>query len=244
MKNKYYIANWKMNGTNDLVDQYSEYSSKNDISAFTSIILCPPYTLLDYSNQKFNENEFLKIGAQNISNNNNGAHTGDISIELVKPYCQYVIIGHSERRQKGETKFQIIEKLNLCSVNNLIPIVCVGENNFENNINLALETITPEIEYIVRNFKNNNLIIAYEPIWAIGNDNFCDPQRAETISKNIYKIARSINPSIDLTIIYGGSVNDDNSKDYISQPHINGLLIGRASLNAKTFYKIISNTEN
>lgn len=109
---------------------------------------------------------------------------------------------------------------------------------------MALEIITPEIEYIVQHFKNNNLIIAYEPIWAIGNDNFCDPQRAEIISKNIFEIARSINPSIDLNIIYGGSVNDDNSKDYMSQPHINGLLIGRASLNAKTFYKIISNAEN
>ena len=243
MDNTYYIANWKMNGSKNLVDQYIKHSSKYPTPKSSSIILCPPFTLLDYSKNKLPQNSAIQLGAQNISSVINGPHTGDVSAELIQPYCNYVIIGHSEVRQKGETELDIQKKLDLSSEYNLLPIVCVGEKEYDSNIDSSLQIINLQIKSIFKKLKVKKLIIAYEPVWAIGSDNYCNPERANEISEYILNETKKINNKISTTVIYGGSVNQTNYNDYLNKPNINGLLLGRASLEPDTFYKIIFNSQ-
>ncbi|MBG73972.1 MAG: triose-phosphate isomerase [Chloroflexi bacterium] len=242
MKNSYYIGNWKMNGSKNLVDDYVDILSKKNLPESSKIIICPPFTLLDYAESNFNKMKNIELGAQNISSVTNGANTGSISAELVSPYCRYIIIGHSEIREKGETNKEIQAKLKLCSEYNLIPIVCIGEKIFNKNLDNTLEFVEQQLESIYQNINFKNIIIAYEPVWAIGNDKFCDPERASKVLEFIHNKAKILNNQIDTSVIYGGSVNIDNYKKYLEKQNINGLLIGRSSLDPQTFYKIINNS--
>ncbi len=242
MKNSYYIANWKMNGSKNLVDDYADILSKSNLPESSNIIICPPFTLLDYAESNFNKMKSIELGAQNISSATNGANTGSISAELVSPYCSYTIIGHSEIREKGETNKEIQAKLKLSSEYNLIPIVCIGEKIFNKNLDNTLEFVEQQLESIYQNINFKNIIIAYEPVWAIGSDKFCDPERASKVLEFIHNKAKILNNQIDTSVIYGGSVNLDNYKKYLEKQNINGLLIGRSSLDPQTFYKIINNS--
>ncbi len=242
MKNTYYIANWKMNGSKNLVDDYTDILIKSDVPQSSKIIICPPFTLLDYAKTNFNKMNNIELGAQNISSSTHGANTGDISAKLVSPYCNYIIIGHSEIREKGDTNKEIQTKLKLCFENNLIPIVCIGEKLFNKNLDNTLDFIKQQLEAIYLNINFKNIIIAYEPVWAIGNDKFCDPERANKVLGFIHNKAKLLNNQIDTSVIYGGSVNLDNYKNYLEKQNINGLLIGRSSLDPQAFYKIINNS--
>ena len=241
MNNNIYIANLKMNGDIQLIDKYINLFKNYNGNEL--IILCPPFTLLDYSSNKIKtQKSTLTLGAQNIHHETEGPYTGEISANLIKSYSKYSIIGHSERRLNGETNEIITKKIISCLKNNIKPILCVGEYNYLNNANETFKIIEDQLtplKSIVSDSKLS-LLIAYEPVWSIGNNNSCDPDRAGEIA-NLIKDFVASNTNNEINILYGGSVDDKNYHGYLKQNNINGLLVGTASLNPSKFYNIVTN---
>lgn len=223
---KFIIGNWKMNGNQD--DKKSMITALQNIKNTNKIVLCLPFTLL------CGDNSGITIGAQDVSNHPNGAYTGDISATMLHDLnVQYVIVGHSERRlYHNETNETVKEKATIAIKNGIIPIICVGETMEEKNSghttsvikNMLLESIPDDGEYIV----------AYEPRWAIGSGLTPTTNEIVTAVKTIFETLPNPMP-----VIYGGSVNQDNARDIISIPYVDGLLIGGASLKSETFLPII-----
>ena len=241
MNNKIYIANLKMNGNIQLIDKYINLFKNYNGNEL--IILCPPFTLLDYSSNKIKtQKSILTIGAQNIHHETEGPYTGEISANLIKSYSKYSIIGHSERRLNGETNEIIITKIISCLKNNIKPILCVGEYNYLNNANETFKIIEDQLTPLKSIISDSklSLLIAYEPVWAIGNNNSCNPDRAGEIA-NLIKDFVASNTNNEINILYGGSVDDKNYHGYLKQKNINGLLVGTASLNPSKFYNIVTN---
>tara|TARA_B100001179_G_scaffold192008_1_gene149060 strand:+ start:7070 stop:7801 length:732 start_codon:yes stop_codon:yes gene_type:complete len=241
MNNKIYIANLKMNGNIQLIDKYINLFKNYNGNEL--IILCPPFTLLDYSSNKIKtQKSILTLGAQNIHHETEGPYTGEISANLIKSYSKYSIIGHSERRLNGETNEIIITKIISCLKNNIKPILCVGEYNYLNNANETFKIIEDQLTPLKSIISDSklSLLIAYEPVWAIGNNNSCDPDRAGEIA-NLIKDFVASNTNNEINILYGGSVDDKNYHGYLKQKNINGLLVGTASLNPSKFYNIVTN---
>ena len=240
MNNNIYIANFKMNGNIQLIDKY--ISLFKNYNGNDLIILCPPFTLLNYCSDKIETHKsVLRLGAQNIHHENEGAYTGEISADLIKSYSKYSIIGHSERRLNGETNEIITKKLISSLKNNIKPILCVGEYNYVDNANETFKIIEAQLKplkSIVSN-SNHSLLIAYEPVWAIGNNNSCDPGRAGEIANFIKRFVADTKNNVN--ILYGGSVDDKNHQGYLKQKNINGLLVGTASLDPTKFYNIVNN---
>ena len=241
MNNNIYIANLKMNGNIQLIDKYINLFKNYNGNEL--IILCPPFTLLDYSSNKIKtQKSILTIGAQNIHHETEGPYTGEISANLIKSYSKYSIIGHSERRLNGETNEIITKKIISCLKNNIKPILCVGEYNYLNNANETFKIIEDQLTPLKSIISDSklSLLIAYEPVWAIGNNNSCDPDRAGEIA-NLIKDFVASNTNNEINILYGGSVDDKNYHGYLKQNNINGLLVGTASLNPSKFYNIVTN---
>ena len=216
MNNNIYIANFKMNGNIQLIDKY--ISLFKNYNGNDLIILCPPFTLLNYCSDKIEtQKSVLRLGAQNIHHENEGAYTGEISANLIKSYSKYSIIGHSERRLNGETNEIITKKIISCLENNIKPILCVGEYNYVDNANETFKIIEAQLKplkSIVSN-SNHSLLIAYEPVWAIGNNNSCDPGRAGEIANFIKRFVTDTKNTVN--ILYGGSVDDKNHQGYLKQ---------------------------
>lgn len=239
---KLLIANWKMNGNLNLSINFAHKLAALAFldKQYYQLIICPPFTLLNSLNEIFAKN-YVKLGAQDCSKHNfeTGAYTGDISAHMLKDVgCDYVIIGHSERRINHSDNNEIIKQKIMAAHNqNLIAILCVGENLLEFKNNLSKQVIKQQLLEAIPNTANeHNLIIAYEPIWAIGTGNSATPDLIQPIIAFIQEILltkefdgglRFENP---FKIVYGGSVKKDNTHNLLSIPGINGLLIGGASL--------------
>lgn len=230
----FFVANWKLNGSMSFVQEYLAKISHKEISQDRKcVVICPPFIFVE----KF-KIDGLFLGAQNCTNYQKGAYTGEISANMLKNLgCSYCIIGHSERRnifnEKNET---IKEKVSMCIKENIIPILCIGENIKEKEENLTKEIIKKQIEECLPNLSNSkNTIIAYEPIWAIGSGK--KPNNNEIFE--IHKYIKKNNKSLNFKVLYGGSVNSTNSKDIINLDCVDGLLIGGASLKIEEFNKII-----
>jgi len=204
------------------------------------IVICPPFIYLD----KFgSQTSKLKIGAQNCHYKESGAYTGEISPSMLKNLrCKYVIVGHSERRNYfKETDELINKKLLAIFKNRLKPILCIGEEQKEQMIT----TIKNQLKIGLKNInkaKAQDLIIAYEPVWAIGTGNFCDPNdvvQANLFIKQILTKIYNRKLAEKIPILYGGSVNANNADSYIKIGKMNGVLIGGASLDSNEFISII-----
>ena len=244
--NTFCIANWKMNMDFKQIDYYFKILN-NNIFADNSldIIICPPFTMLNKC-LDVNRVNNLSIGAQNISSYSNGAHTGEVSGSMLKEIgCKWVIIGHSERRQHySESDSMIKEKLEQAIKANLNPIICIGETIDEResgNTYNALKTQLSSIFYSKNTYEELNLIIAYEPIWAIGTGLVADKSIIYETNLIIKEIMESINPYIDYSLVYGGSVNVNNANDLLEINNLDGFLIGGASLAIEDFVKIYEN---
>lgn len=240
------VANFKMNTT---VKQFSNYldefipkvkQSKNDI------VLCIPYTHLMLAGQKLVSTN-IKFGAQNLSTQKSGAMTGEISNVMIKDLgAEYVLVGHSERRQNfKETNEQINKKLiNALSVN-LKAILCVGETKTEKNTKKTRQVIQKQLELALSDiYENelNNIIIAYEPVWAIGSGKVptvLEVKRAVNFIRQVICDNFSKEASEKIKILYGGSINEKNYENFLKIEEINGLLVGGASLDSSIFSQIV-----
>ncbi|MBQ4875128.1 MAG: triosephosphate isomerase [Rickettsiaceae bacterium H1] len=218
---KLIIANWKMHGSKSFTTNF--FNKINRVKTVHEIVVCLPYPYLYIGAKRPN----LNLGAQDCHDKNQGAYTGDVSPSMLYDMgCKYVILGHSERRiGYNETNKKIKAKALLAINNNLIPIICVGEKERNEDERQLLKQCEESL--------TENCIIAYEPIWAIGTN----------ITPTINEIKHQsslLNKKYDLPVIYGGSINENNSTKILNISSISGLLIGKSSLNPEIFLQIIA----
>jgi len=236
------IANWKLNGSKSFSrDWLNSFNDSYQGSSLSSIGIAPPSIFID-DLAKHIDNPGISIGSQNVDHFPSGARTGEISADMViDAGGQFSIVGHSERRVFfQETNADIAIKLDLISESSLIPILCIGESLGEKHQNKTEIIIEEQIvEALSTSSKLQNLIIAYEPVWAIGSGSSADPKEINSIHKLIKDIVQSRFSAIDLQgVIYGGSVNIENAFLIFKEEDVDGALIGGASLNGEEFAKI------
>jgi triosephosphate isomerase len=235
------IGNWKMNPdtlvkAKKLFDGIEKELRKNPgIFKKEEIVLCPPFLYLsEIKNLILKSQLKIHLGAQNCFFEEMGAFTGEVSSKMLKSLgVKYVILGHSERRKiLKETDEMINKKVLAVLKEKLIPILCVGETEKERKSGKTFFVLKNQLNEGLKNVTQiKNIILAYEPVWAIGTKNPCDPESAKKVLLFLRKFLKKI------PILYGGSVNSKNAKDYI-RVGFNGLLVGGSSLNAKEFTKI------
>lgn len=237
------VANWKMNP--DSLLKVNELITKLNLTDYKNkeFVICPSIPFLSTVTNYYKKNKNISFGAQNISINESGAYTGDYSAkQIVSLGASYVILGHSERRKMGESNNEVAEKIKLAIKNKLIPIVCVGESVRDEKGEYHNFVQNQIIESLGNISKQNlsKVVIAYEPIWAIGKDAKRETTKEEVLEMNIF-IKKVLTDKFgektanQIRIIYGGSVNEKNFKQYIDYGRANGLLVGSASLDYKKF---------
>ena len=248
-KNKIVIANWKMNKTVSESQKFiSELINDSTLKNYKNVIICPSFLSIMSILKKCLKNN-IKLGAQNCFYEDIGSFTGEVSpIMLKKAGIEYVIIGHSERRIKlNETPDIINKKLFAALKNKLKVILCVGETKTEKDCGTEKSVILNQINSAVCGLKEidllNNLMIAYEPVWAIGTGKTASPADAQAMHKAIRDYIakiRSTAAAENIRILYGGSMKPENAKELMACPDIDGGLVGGASLKADQFLKIIN----
>lgn len=239
-------ANWKMNKTVaeslSYIETFKELVKDIDI---VDVMIAPPFTALSSISLELG-NTNIKLGAQNMYYQEKGAFTGEIStIMLTELNVRYVILGHSERRHIfGEKDDLINKKVHAALDYGLRPIVCVGETLEERELGTTLNVVERQIKtaFAGRYAEIGLCDIAYEPVWAIGTGKNATGEQAEEVQKFIRELINDLSKGNDKTtrILYGGSVNENNTKELIKQKHIDGFLVGTASLQPDKFYKIIT----
>ncbi len=252
MRKKVVAGNWKMNNDiNSSVTLINEIKKGlNEKNLNVEVIICPPFTSLETANVLIKDTP-IKLGAQNMYFETSGAFTGEISPLMLKSVgCEYVILGHSERRTIFLESNQLINKKIKSAVSNgLKPIFCIGETLQERENGETFKVVETQIREGLADLSENelkNLIIAYEPVWAIGTGRNATPEQAEEVHKFIRELITQIYSrefAEKLIIQYGGSVKPENSKDLMSQPDIDGALVGGACLKADSFIKIIESAQ-
>ena len=244
MKKLFIVANWKMNGNKRSNEQLINcINDKVCENANIEVVICQPFTYLTQILKL--KTSSIKIGAQNISERQNGAFTGEISGPMLQDLkVDYVIIGHSERRQMyNDTNAVIAQKFELAHQNNLIPILCIGESLNERKTGQTLSVIESQIKYVIETTRIElfaKSIIAYEPVWAIGTGVTATPQQAQDTHAFIRRLLAEHDSDIAQTtpILYGGSMNPVNAEELIGCEDIDGGLIGGASLKSDDFLHI------
>ena len=240
-RTKYTIANWKMNGQKDsykLVKSISNYCQKMKRKT-SKVVICPPFTLLS---ELIKKEKKIKFGGQDCHYKSEGAHTGSISANMLKTInCQYVILGHSERRiYQKETSQELNLKIQSAIKSNLTVIYCIGEKLEEiKKRNIILKK---QLSSLPKKIDPKKIIIAYEPVWAIGTGkvpSLNDINKIHEKIRNMLSNLVSLRFSKHVSILYGGSVNAENSVDILNLDHVDGALVGGDSLNSKEFCKII-----
>ena len=241
------IANWKMNIPsggisgwiqNEMISNNDEVDFENKSSYLRFMGIAPPLSHLTELKNLFNVG-FL--GAQDISKYNDGAKTGDISADMViEKGCSFSILGHSERREfYNETNSIVSEKLRVCLEKSIIPVVCIGESLEDYNAGKTLDILEMQLKEIFTSIATKKtVVIAYEPVWAIGSGKTPSTVEVNNIHQHIKDIVQSIANIEAVNVIYGGSVNCENAKSFFQQTNIDGALIGGASLDGKDFLGI------
>jgi len=240
-------GNWKMNKT--ITEALELVRSLNmglkDVKD-VDILVCPPFTALHSVSQAIDGSN-IKLGAQNLCWEEKGAFTGEVSAWMIKDtHCEYVIIGHSERRNIFKEKnAQINKKIKTALKAGLIAIICVGEKLPERKEGKTFDIVDDHVQGALDGLSADdlkNVIIAYEPVWAIGTGQVATPDQAQEVHKFIREmIANNFGKDVadNLRIQYGGSVKPDNVKSLITQPDIDGALVGGASLKAESFIQLV-----
>lgn len=252
-KKKLIVANWKMNPATHTEASFLFRRIVRATSKLRNIqtVICPPFVFLDKLAQGYSGAQVL-LGGQDIFYEESGAHTGEVSAsQLYSVGADYVIIGHSERRFIGETDEEVRVKTKIALEHKLIPIVCVGESERDNH-GKYLAFLRHQIVTALNRLKSadvNKIVIAYEPIWAIGRTGKAaiTPQKLHETTLFIRRVLRETfnsKTADSATILYGGSVKGDNSKELIQEGKVQGFLVGGASLNAEDFGTILEIANN
>ena len=246
MRRPFVAGNWKMNlDRQACVDLATEIAATAKADSPCEIAVCPPYVYLDAVRQALGEST-VGLGGQDLYFENNGAFTGEISGAMLQDVgCQYVVLGHSERRHVlGETDADVAKKVSKALEIGLIPIVCVGETLEEREAGRTAEVVSGQFQGSLGHLSVEQMelvVIAYEPVWAIGTGKVATPNQAEEVHADLRKLLEtSYNADLasKVRIQYGGSVKPDNAVELLSQPNIDGALVGGASLIAESFLAI------
>lgn len=252
MRKKIVAGNWKMN-TNikeaeKLAGEIVELVDELDTDV--EIVICPPFTHLctvaKLIAKQHDEKEKIYLGAQNCADHASGAYTGEVSASMLKSVkCQYVILGHSERREYyHENNESLYAKIELALKEGLTPIFCVGERLEERESNRHFEVVSDQIKDVLYKLKGadaSKIVIAYEPVWAIGTGKTATSDQAEEMHAFIRKIVADKFGDVAevIPVLYGGSCKPSNAREIFSKPNVDGGLIGGASLIANDFVEII-----
>ena len=248
MRKKVIAGNWKMNKnlseSQNLISKLSAGLNSEKINC--DVIICPPYTSLQEASSLI-RNTDIKLGAQNMYYEESGAYTGEISASMLKSVgCEYVILGHSERRTIFKEADSLInKKIKKALQSNLKPIFCIGETLEERESGVTKDVIKRQLVEGLKEISINDLnsiIIAYEPVWAIGTGKTATPAQAEEVHEFIREIISGLynkDAAENLIIQYGGSVKPENAAELMSQKDIDGALVGGACLKAESFIGII-----
>jgi triosephosphate isomerase (TIM) len=249
MRTKIVAGNWKMNLTfqeaDDLIYSIVDFISGN-LSDMTKVVICPPATYLELASDLASETE-LMVGAQNISQFESGAYTGEISAKMLASMgVEYTIIGHSERRKYfNESHEMLTGKVNQALKNKISPIFCCGETTPERNAGKHFTVVEKQLSeslFHIQGSEFDRVVIAYEPVWAIGTGVTATPEQAQEMHdfiRGLISKKYGEKTAHNAVILYGGSCNAANAGDLFLQPDIDGGLIGGASLKADEFIKII-----
>lgn len=238
-------GNWKMHGTQAFTQQFFTSLANENLTTGAELLICPPFTTLQTAKQHIEEHNLpIALGAQTLSVADSGAYTGQISAEmLLELGATHVIVGHSERRQyQQEDNALIAQQVSQALNHGLIPIACVGETFEQRDADLTDKIIVTQVEQVLATVPSqtcpSRVIVAYEPVWAIGTGKTCDAAEANRVCGLIRQTVAKLlgQPFADgVRILYGGSVKPSNAKELFAQSDIDGGLVGGASLKPADF---------
>jgi triosephosphate isomerase len=244
MRTALVAGNWKMNGDSAFISDLMNGLKESDLSSKAEILVCPPFVYLSQVQQTV-AGSVIKLGAQNVSQNANGAFTGETSLAMLDDLgCEYVILGHSERRSLyAETDELVAEKFIATVEAGIKPILCVGETLEEREADQTIEVVGRQLKAVVNAAgieKFKDAVVAYEPVWAIGTGKTATPQQAQDVHAAIRAMVAEYDAEIasKLRILYGGSVNAGNAAELFANEDVDGGLVGGASLKANDFTAI------
>ncbi len=250
MSRKYLVAgNWKMNSSREearaLMAELLEAYQDPDMAAHCDLLVCPPYPYLASVIEQRADQDVMGVGGQDCSAHSKGAFTGEVSAQMLADIgCQYVIVGHSERRSYwSESSDLVREKFERVQASGMVPILCVGETQAERASGQTEARVLEQLEAVLSRVGVHafaRAVIAYEPVWAIGTGLNATPQQAQEVHSLIRRRIReeSVEVADAVTVLYGGSVKADNAYGLFEQPDIDGALVGGASLKANDFLRI------
>ncbi|WED43145.1 triose-phosphate isomerase [Legionella cardiaca] len=245
MRKKIVAGNWKMNGRiSQIKSLLQQLLALMDDSITADCLVIPPAIYMALVEQQL-ANSKIKWGAQNVYPEDMGAFTGELSGPMLKDYgCKYVLVGHSERRRIfAESEKFVADKFHHVKEHGMIPVLCVGETLEERKQGLTEQVLTKQLLAITETNNRcfNGCIIAYEPVWAIGTGQTALPEQVQEVHSSIRALVAefNLNDANQLSILYGGSVNEKNASSLFAMPDVDGGLVGGASLNAQQFVDIV-----
>jgi len=244
-KSKIIVANWKMFGSYDFAIDYFKNLCDAILPSNFLFIVCPPFPYIGVGTRIIAEhqNEQVVVGAQNVSRFSKVSSTGEISIEMLEDcMVKAVIIGHSERRAIGETDEVINKKMKLLQSSEIVPILCIGESEQDKTNGKTEETLKNQIKIALKDIKKlENLIIAYEPVWAIGSGKTPTQKELSQISAYIKTEVEKVCKVENLNILYGGSVDSNNISEMLSNDDLDGVILGAFGRDTKAFCDFFEN---
>jgi triosephosphate isomerase len=246
IRKKIVAGNWKMNKSlSEAVSLASDVKRELGDRREVDVVLCPPFTALKAVGDEIGDT-YIKLGAQNMHWESYGAYTGEISAEMLRDiYCHYVILGHSERRAYFHEDDQTVNrKLNTALRANLVPIVCVGESLEQRDGGQAETVVGEQVRNSLQGLGDDlkKVMVAYEPVWAIGTGRTATPEQAQEMHAFIRKTLAGMSSEETASAVrlqYGGSIKPANAAEIFGQPDVDGGLVGGAALEARSFVEIV-----
>ncbi|SDN30659.1 triose-phosphate isomerase [Vreelandella arcis] len=244
MRTPLIAGNWKMNGSTALIDAFGDAFAAAKLPDGVDVVVIPPFPYLEAARNAF-ANTPLQLGAQTLNPQHSGAHTGEVSGRMLKEFdVAYVLVGHSERRQLyRESDEEVFDRLIAALEVGMIPILCVGESLEERDAGNTMEVVLRQVGYVMARLEpvqRYQVVVAYEPVWAIGTGRTATPEQAQDVMAGIRSYQASFDKTLaeQLKLLYGGSMNANNAAELLAQPDIDGGLVGGASLKTDDFYAI------